>query len=115
MAGSDLRRLLDFASRRIGKSDFVQVSGLSFDIASDYAFDIRVGGKPLENEHVYRVATIDFLYEGGAGYTIFREAGPAEPTGVFQHDAAVSFLRRHPGYRFRTEGRITWEGTTRLR
>jgi 2',3'-cyclic-nucleotide 2'-phosphodiesterase (5'-nucleotidase family) len=115
MTGSDLRRLLDFASRRIGKSDFVQVSGLSFDIASDYAYDIRVGGKSLENERVYRVATIDFLYEGGAGYTIFREAGPAEPTGIFQHDAAVSFLRRHPGYRFRTEGRITWEGATRLR
>lgn len=115
MTGLDLRRLLDSAARRIGKSDFVQVSGLSFDIASDYAFDIRVGGKALDNERVYRVATIDFLYEGGAGYTIFREAGPAEPTGIFQHDAAVSFLRRHPGYRFRTEGRITWEGTTRLR
>jgi 2',3'-cyclic-nucleotide 2'-phosphodiesterase (5'-nucleotidase family) len=115
MRGSDLRRLLDFASHRVGKSDFIQVSGLSFDIASDYAYDIRVGGKSLDNEHVYRVATIDFLYEGGAGYSIFREAGPSEPTGIFQHDAAVSFLRRHPGYRFRTEGRITWEGTTRLR
>jgi 2',3'-cyclic-nucleotide 2'-phosphodiesterase (5'-nucleotidase family) len=115
MTGEGLRRVLDFASRRVGKSDFIQVSGIKFDIASDYAYDIRVGGKPLDNERVYRVATIDFLYEGGAGYSVFREAGPAEPTGIFQHDAAVTFLRRHPGYQFKTEGRITWEGTTRLR
>ena len=115
MTGADLHRVLDFASRRVGKSDFIQVSGISFDIASDYAYDIRVGGTSLDNERVYRVATIDFLYEGGAGYSVFREAGPAEPTGIFQHDAAVSFLRRHPGYRFKKEGRITWEGTTRLR
>ena len=58
------------------------------------------------------MATIDYLYEGGAGYTHFRRAGPAEPTGIFQNEAAVSFLRRHPGYEFRTDGRILWEGGT---
>ena len=112
MRGSDLRRLLDFVARRVGKSDFGQVSGVRFAITGDYASDIRVGGRPLDNDHVYRVATIDFLYEGGAGYGIFRQAGPSEPTGLFQNEAAVSFLRRHPDYAFRTDGRIVWEGGT---
>jgi|SRR5688572_1093474 len=112
MRGEDLRRLLDFVASRVGKSDFAQVSGVTFDISGDYASDIRVGGTPLENGRIYRVATIDFLYEGGAGYSMFRSAGQVEPTGFFQHEAAVSFLRRHPNYRFRTDGRIAWEGST---
>ena len=113
MRGDDLRRLLDFAARRLGKSDFAQVSGVRFSISGDYASDIRVNGHPLDDDRIYRVATIDFLYEGGAGYTLFRKAGPAEPTGVFQNEAAVSFLRRHPRYQFRTDGRIAWEGAAR--
>jgi 5'-nucleotidase/UDP-sugar diphosphatase len=112
MRGRSLRRLLDFVARRLGKSDYAQVSGVTFQITGDYASDIRVGGRPLENDRIYRVATIDFLYEGGSGYTHFREAGPAEPTGIFQNEAAVSFLRRHPNYRFCTDGRIVWEGST---
>lgn len=113
MLGSDVRRLLDFVARRIGKSDFAQVSGVRFAISGDYATDIRVKGKSLDRDRVYRVATIDFLYEGGAGYTLFREAGVMEPTGIYQNEAAVSYLRRHPRYQFRTDGRIVWEGSTR--
>jgi 2',3'-cyclic-nucleotide 2'-phosphodiesterase (5'-nucleotidase family) len=112
MRGEDLRRLLDFVARRMGKSDFAQVSGVRFGITGDYASDIRVNGRPLESSRTYRVATIDFLYEGGAGYSLFRKAGAAEPTGIFQNAAAVSFLRRHPDYEFRTDGRIVWEGST---
>jgi 2',3'-cyclic-nucleotide 2'-phosphodiesterase (5'-nucleotidase family) len=113
MLGSDVRRLLDFVARRIGKSDFAQVSGVRFTVSGDYATDIRVNGKRLDEDRVYRVATIDFLFEGGAGYTMFRAAGTVEPTGIFQHDAAVSYLRRHPRYEFRTDGRIVWEGSTK--
>jgi 5'-nucleotidase/UDP-sugar diphosphatase len=112
MTGNDLRGLLDFVASRLGKSDFAQVSGVAFEITGDRASNIRVGGRPLESDRVYRIATIDFLYEGGAGYTRFREAGPADPTGLFQNEAAVSFLRRYPDYRFRTDGRIAWEGST---
>lgn len=112
MRGDDVRRLLDFVARRAGKGDFAQVSGVRFGISGDYATGIRIGGKPLDSDRIYRVATIDYLYEGGAGYTQFRRAGPAEPTGLFQNEAAVSFLRRHPGYQFQTDGRIVWEGAT---
>lgn len=112
MRGDDVRRMLDFVARRLGKSDFAQVSGVRFEISRDYASGIRVNGHPLDTDRVYRVATIDFLYEGGAGYTLFRKAGPAEPMGIFQNEAAVSFLRRHPDYEFRTDGRIVWEGST---
>jgi len=112
MRGDDVRRLLDFVARRLGKSDFAQVSGARFAISGAYAEDIRIQGRPLDENRIYRVATIDFLYEGGAGYTLLRK-GVAEPTGIFQNEAAVSFLRRHPAYAFRTDGRIVWEGSPR--
>lgn len=112
MPGWRVRELLDFAARRIGKGGFAQVSGVAFVIRSDRATYVRVNGKPLDSDRIYRVATVDFLYEGGDGYTGFAKAGPAEKTGVLLRDAAVQFLRRHPEYRFRKEGRIVWEGSS---
>jgi 2',3'-cyclic-nucleotide 2'-phosphodiesterase (5'-nucleotidase family) len=112
MKGWQVRQLLDFIARRIGGGGFAQVSGVRFGVRRDRATDIRVGGAPLESDRTYRVATIDFLYDGGDGYTAFAKAGPAHDSGLFQRDAAIEFLRRHPGYAFRDDGRIRWEGST---
>ena len=69
-----------------------------------------MGGRPLESNRVYRVATIDYLYTGGDGYTMFEKAGVAEGTGKFTRDAAIDFLGRHRDYEFKKRGRIRWEG-----
>ena len=115
MRGDEVRRLLDFVARRVGKSGFAQVDGVSFVVRDGRAASIRVGDRMLESGRVYRVATIDYLYEGGDGYTQFARAagGTVERTGVLLHEAAVDFLRRHPNYKFRTDGRIVWEGGTK--
>ena len=115
MEGWQVRQLLDFIARRLGKGGFAQVSGVQFVIRGDRAANIRIGEKVLESNRIYRVATIDFLYEGGDGYTAFERAGPAEPTEVFTRDAAVEFLLRHPDYEFKKRGRIHWEGSTPMR
>ena len=112
MPGWRLRELLDFSAGRIGKGGFAQVSGVSFVIRGDRASYIRVNKKPLDSERTYRVATIDYLYEGGDGYSILAKAGPADRTGILLREAAVSFLKKHPDYRFRKEARIVWEGSS---
>jgi 5'-nucleotidase/UDP-sugar diphosphatase len=112
MPGWRVRELLDFSARRLGKGGFAQVSGVSFVIRGDRASYIRVSKKPLESERVYRVATVDFVYEGGDGYAIFAKAGPAERTGILLREAAVDFLMKNPDYRFRKEARIVWEGSS---
>ncbi|HEX7078629.1 MAG TPA: 5'-nucleotidase C-terminal domain-containing protein, partial [Candidatus Eisenbacteria bacterium] len=112
MTGDRLRGLLDFVARRVGKRGYAFVSGVAFDIRGDRAANIRVAGRSIEGSRVYRVATIDFLYEGGDGYVAFRKAGEAEATGVSLLDAAIAFLRRHPDYAFRKDGRVVWEGGT---
>jgi 2',3'-cyclic-nucleotide 2'-phosphodiesterase (5'-nucleotidase family) len=110
MKGWQVRELLDFIAGRIGKRGFAQIAGAEFVIRRNRASDIRVGGKTLVSDRVYRVATLDFLYGGGDGYTLFARAGVASQTGTFTHDAAVDFLRNHPQYEFKKQGRIRWEG-----
>ena len=110
MKGWQIRELFDFIARRYGKHGFAQIAGAQFKVRRGRATDIRIGGRPLDSNRTYRVATIDFLYTGGDGYTMFEKAGLAEQTGKMTHDAAVEFLRKHPDYEFKKRGRIVWEG-----
>ncbi len=110
MKGWQVRELLDFAARRIGKRGFIQIAGAQFVIRRGRASDIRVGGQALDSDHLYGVATIDFLYGGAEGYVHFARAGAGHSTGIFTRDAAIEFLRRHPSYEFKKRGRIRWEG-----
>lgn len=112
MYGWQVRQLLDRVARRLGKGGFLQVSGIAFVITRDRATYIRVAGDALESDRVYRVATVDYLAEGGDGYTNFEKALGIEPTGVVLREAAVRFLRENPRYEFRKESRIRWEGST---
>ncbi len=81
LTGAQLTEALENGVSRAEENDgrFPQVAGLSF------AFDVRrpsgsritrveVGGAPLEPGRVYRVATNDFMYTGGDGYTAFESA-----------------------------------------
>ena len=115
MKGWQVRELFDFIAARFGKHGFAQISGAQFKVRRGRATDIRIGGHALDSNRTYRVATIDFLYTGGDGYTMFEKAGPAEQSGKMTHDAAVEFLRRHPDYEFKKRGRIVWEGGIPMR
>ena len=81
LTGAQLTEALENGVSRAEENDgrFPQVAGLRF------AFDVRrpsgsritrveVGGAPLEPGRVYRVATNDFMYTGGDGYTAFESA-----------------------------------------
>jgi 2',3'-cyclic-nucleotide 2'-phosphodiesterase (5'-nucleotidase family) len=81
------QQLLDMLRNSVARADaadgrFLQVSGLSFVYhRRNGAFvvnpdDVKVGGKPLDLNATYTVATIDYVYEHGTddGYALFADA-----------------------------------------
>jgi len=93
---------------------FLQVSGLHvvFDTnlpAGARVTDLRVGGKPVQDSAVYRVAMPEDLAKGGSGYfTIpcFSEANISpNPAGTLT-EAITAFLDAHPTLNYADLNRI---------
>jgi 5'-nucleotidase/UDP-sugar diphosphatase len=81
LTGAQLKQALEHGVSRLEESSgsFPQVSGLTFTYsrsapAGSRVKDVTVGGRPLDPQKEYVVATVDFLAAGGDGYTVFGEA-----------------------------------------
>jgi len=93
---------------------FPQVSGLQFTFNPDRpvgsrVLSVSVGGRPLDDDATYAVATNDFMLRGGDGYTMF----PAGQTlidaagGPLMVTAVIEAIQRARTISPRVEGRIT--------
>jgi 5'-nucleotidase / UDP-sugar diphosphatase len=81
LTGAQLKAVLEHGVSRLEEpsGSFPQVSGLTFTYsrsapAGSRVKDVTVGGRPLDPQKGYLVATVDFLAAGGDGYTVFGEA-----------------------------------------
>jgi 5'-nucleotidase len=86
ISGKTLREVLEHGVARSGANEdnepgrFPQISGMSFKYdttrpAGTRVSDIMIGGKPLNENKTYTLATSDFLVSrGGDGYTMFKDA-----------------------------------------
>jgi 2',3'-cyclic-nucleotide 2'-phosphodiesterase (5'-nucleotidase family) len=95
--GSVIREALEYSASLYGQSDggFMQVSGLSYALDPEKPVgsrltEVLIGKKPLNDEKIYSVATLDFLTEGGDGYEMFipaftdsRAVGSGDLAAVF--------------------------------
>lgn len=63
LPGETVKKLLDHWAAKGGAA----VSGVRFKIVNEMAVNIEVGGKPLDRGQKYKVATIDYLADGGDG------------------------------------------------
>ena len=57
---------------------------------------LRVDGVPVEPGRTYRVATNNFLAEGGNGFRAFTEGTRRVETDIVDLDALIAYLRDHP-------------------
>ena len=85
VTGKTLKEILEHGVARSGTGEdgepgrFPQVSGLSFKFdttkpAGSRTSEIKIGGKPLDENKKYTLATSDFLVSrGGDGYTMFKD------------------------------------------
>jgi 2',3'-cyclic-nucleotide 2'-phosphodiesterase (5'-nucleotidase family) len=92
---------------------FPQVSGMTITYdprrpPGRRIVSIRIGGKPLDPNKTYRIATNDFLANGGDGYTGFAGAPqliPADDSPLLANEAMV-YVRKLGTVRVGVEGRV---------
>ncbi len=107
LTGTQVREMLESsASRAPGDGGFLQVSGVRFRIKSGKAVDIEVAGKPLDPTAEYTIATTDFLYTGGDGYTMFEQGKDPYPYGVRLSAVVIEAFREMGTVQADVDGRI---------
>jgi 5'-nucleotidase len=120
------QQLLDMLRNSVSRADagdgrFLQVSGLSFTYHPQggtfvvNASDVKVGGKPLDVNATYTVASIDYLHTNGTddGYTLFAAATrPPKVNESVQADfrkTVEAYLKEKGTVDTEIEGRIVRE------
>jgi 2',3'-cyclic-nucleotide 2'-phosphodiesterase (5'-nucleotidase family) len=68
VSGAELQQVLNDAAKQIGKPGFPQISGLSFAIMKNNAYNITISGRPIEGFAEYTLATTESLADGEDGY-----------------------------------------------
>ena len=93
---------------------FPQVSGLSFAFDAgrepgERVSEVRIGGQPLDPARIYRVATNDFLYAGGDGYTTLSEGRAIIDAvgGKLMASMVMDYIAQRDTIAPKIEGRIT--------
>ncbi|MBM3460619.1 MAG: hypothetical protein FJX76_00770 [Armatimonadetes bacterium] len=110
LSGAQIEKLVEQGLK--DKHGTIQVSGLSFNIdAAGKATDITVDGKPLDPSKMYRVATVDFLAEGGDGLTVLKE-GKDKQIDELARDVFSAFVRKRTPVAAPESGRIKKATTT---
>ncbi|RMH76175.1 MAG: bifunctional metallophosphatase/5'-nucleotidase [Calditrichaeota bacterium] len=68
---------------------------------------VEIGGKPLEPDRIYRVATSDYLIEGNSGLSMLRDIPRSEVafSGILMREALIEYFEQHSPVRAKVDGR----------
>ena len=88
LTGREVAELAAFIESRRGGRGFAQLAGLELGDGGPW-----IQGEPLDPEKSYRVATNSFVYDGGDGYTHFRDATSGENLGIHLRTAFIALAR----------------------
>ncbi|MBM4388114.1 MAG: 5'-nucleotidase C-terminal domain-containing protein, partial [Deltaproteobacteria bacterium] len=57
------------------------------------ALSIKIGGKDIDPDMQYSLATNNYIAKGGSGYAVLKKNTTQQETGVSQRDALIDFIR----------------------
>ena len=93
--GIELIEILEYAASQYRSNSFAQLSGARWNIDSNSKkiLNLTIEGLPVSPEKIYKVATLDYLAEGGDGYIFFKKLSNKNfhETGLFNRE----ILTRH--------------------
>ena len=68
--------------------------------------EAQVGGKPIDPNRTYRVATLDYLSEGNDRLYSFKKAQKVDVSDLFSRDCMMQYVKQHSPINSKIEGRI---------
>ncbi len=104
LSGEELERLADEIALTRGEP----IAGWTMELDGDDAVNVRVGGDPVDPGRVYRLATVDYLVNGGGAWTVLWEAGAnaREDLPVLIRDVFVDYVQERGTVTPELDGRI---------
>jgi 2',3'-cyclic-nucleotide 2'-phosphodiesterase (5'-nucleotidase family) len=114
MTGKQIKEALEHSAEKYPtewNGGFMQVSGLSytFDAAQPSGqrlVSVSIGGKEINDKQLYKVATNDYLYQGGDGYDVIKNSKLIYNTGLLIRDVFAEYVRQKKVINPQIEGRI---------
>ncbi|MGL4293732.1 MAG: 5'-nucleotidase C-terminal domain-containing protein [Bacteroidales bacterium] len=70
------------------------LSGCQFEIKNNQIASLLIGGKPVDDEQVYWMATIDYLADGNSGMSVLEQAHERINTGIRLRDVMIEYVQR---------------------
>lgn len=70
------------------------IAGAEIILCNSQLATATVNGGPIDLQKRYRIATVDFLAEGGSGYEMFRERSNYVPTGLPLRQALIETFKQ---------------------
>ncbi len=109
LTGAQVRGVLRQSAT--GEKGYLQLSGLKMVLNSRLPADKRllnviVGGKEIDDEAEYSVATNNFVAGGGDGFKTFLEGKEIKDTLIKLRDAEIDYFRSNSPVKAEIEGRI---------
>ncbi len=100
MTGDKLLMILSESLSRLDKEaklkgGFLQLAGARVYAKDGKIYRVMIGGRPLEVDKTYSVATITFLANGGDGYYMLKKS-PSIDMGVTVFEAVVRAFKENP-------------------
>ena len=91
LSGVQMERLADEIAAAGGEP----IAGWTMELDSVDAVGVRIGGDPVDPDRVYRLATVDYLVNGGGTWSVLWEAeeGSREDLDILIRDVFVAYLQ----------------------
>jgi 2',3'-cyclic-nucleotide 2'-phosphodiesterase (5'-nucleotidase family) len=109
LKGKDIRSVIEHG---VGAARIAQFSGISATFRRKRPWgrrleSVTIAGKPLRDDAVYSLSTVDYLAKGGGGYAAFEFAVSKEFTKTLFRDVLYDCARKQGIIRAPTAGRLT--------
>ena len=99
LSGREIQELLDYVSDRSterGCQSQAQIAGMSFDMICDVdmprAENILIGGRELDEDGTYELATNNYIAHGGSGFEVLERNTTQVDTGISIRDVVQSAI-----------------------